>query len=293
MKVVTTIEECRGTVRQAQLSGMNVGLVPTMGALHEGHMSLVRAARARCDWVVVTIFVNPTQFGPSEDFKAYPRPLEDDLAKCRSAGVDAVFAPSVEVMYGTDTRTTVHVAKLIDGLCGPYRPGHFDGVATVVAKLFHIAPADAAFFGEKDYQQLIVIRQMAADLNFAIEIVGCPTLREADGLAMSSRNAYLSPAERTQAVSISRALFQTRDAVTAGNKDAKAIIQSARSAIVGAGITSINYVEVVDAKTLEIIEVIDRPARLCVAVRVGLTRLIDNIAFGDGNYPQINTDFLE
>ena len=163
-------------------------------------------------------------------------------------------------------------------------------MATVVAKLFHIAPANAAFFGEKDYQQLMVIRQMAADLNFAMEVVGCPTLRESDGLAMSSRNAYLSPAERAQAASISRALFQARDAVTAGNKDAKAMVQSARRVIVEAGIRSIDYVEVVDAVSLEPLETIDSPARLCIAVRVGSTRLIDNIALGDGNYPQINTD---
>ena len=277
MKVIATIDECRSAVRQAQQSGMVVGLVPTMGALHEGHLSLVRAAKARCGWIMVTIFVNPTQFGPNEDFKAYPRPLDDDLAKCRSVGVDAVFAPSVKVMYGADSRTTVRVGRLTDGLCGPHRPGHFDGVATVVAKLFHIALADAAFFGEKDYQQLMVIRQMVADLNSPIEVVGCPTLREPDGLAMSSRNAYLSPAERTQAVSISRALFQARDAVATGNTDAKAIIQSARSTIVAAGITSIDYVEVVDANTLELLTKLDRPARLCIAVRIGKTRLIDNM----------------
>lgn len=277
MNLMTTIEECRGAVQRAKGAGKVVGMVPTMGALHEGHLSLVRAAMERCPFVVVTIFVNPTQFGPNEDFNAYPRPLEDDLAKCRGAGVDAVFAPSVEVMYGTDTRTTVHVTKLTDGLCGPFRPGHFDGVATVVAKLFHIAPADAAFFGEKDYQQLMVIRQMVADLNFPIEIVSCPTLREPDGLAMSSRNAYLSPPERAQAVSISQALFAARDAVAAGNNDANAIAQSARQALVEAGIRSIDYVEVVDAATLEAIAIIDRPARMCVAARIGKTRLIDNL----------------
>ncbi len=280
MNLLTTIEECRSAVRRAQQGDQVVGLVPTMGALHEGHLSLVRAARARCPFVVVTIFVNPTQFGPNEDFKAYPRPMEDDLAKCRGAGVDAVFAPSVEVMYGTDTRTSVHVAKLTDGLCGPFRPGHFNGVATVVAKLFHIAPADAAFFGEKDYQQLMVIRQMVADLNLSIEIVGCPTLREPDGLAMSSRNAYLSTAERAQAVSISQALFAARYAVAAGNNDAKAIAQSARQRLVEGGITSIDYVEIVKAVSLEPIAVVDGLARMCIAVRIGKTRLIDNIDLG-------------
>jgi pantoate--beta-alanine ligase len=269
MNVIATIEECRSAVRQAQQSGKVVGLVPTMGALHEGHMSLVRAAKARCDFVVVTIFVNPTQFGPNEDFNAYPRPLVDDLVKFRGAGVDAVFAPSVEVMYGPDSRTTVRVARLTDGLCGPHRPGHFDGVATVVAKLFHIAPADAAFFGEKDYQQLMVIRQMATDLNFAMEIVGCPTLREPDGLAMSSRNAYLSPTERAQAVSISRALFQARDAVAAGNTDAKSIMEGARNTLVGAGIHLIDYVDAVDANTLAPLVKLDRPARCALPLESG------------------------
>jgi pantoate--beta-alanine ligase len=290
MNVITAIDECREQVTSRQARDQRVGLVPTMGALHDGHLSLVRAAKARCPFVVVTIFVNPTQFGPNEDFKAYPRPLEDDLAKCRSAGVDAVFAPGVEVMYGADTRTTVHVAKLNDGLCGPFRPGHFDGVATVVAKLFHIAPADTAFFGEKDYQQLMVIRQMVADLNFPIEVVGCPTLREPDGLAMSSRNAYLSPSERAQAMSISQALFAARDAVATGNKDAKAISQSARRALVDAGIRSIDYVALVDAETLEALTVIDRPARLCVAARIGKTRLIDNMALSERELSADRTD---
>lgn len=280
MNVLTTIEQCRGAVRQAQQAGKVIGLVPTMGALHEGHLSLVRAARSRCDFVVVTIFVNPTQFGPNEDFTAYPRPLDDDLAKCRGAGVDAVFAPSVEVMYGADAKTTVHVEGLTEGLCGPFRPGHFDGVATVVAKLFQIAPADAAFFGEKDYQQLMVIRRMAADLNIPIEIIACPTLRASDGLAMSSRNAYLSLAEREQAVAFSWALFQARDAVAAGNTDAKAIQERARRTMVEAGITSIDYVDVVDSLTLEPLTKLDRPARLCVAARVGRTRLIDNVHLG-------------
>jgi pantoate--beta-alanine ligase len=185
-------------------------------------------------------------------------------------------------MYGVDAKTTVHVGGLTDGLCGPYRPGHFDGVATVVAKLFHIAPADFAFFGEKDYQQLMVVRRMVRDMNLAIEVVGCPTLRASDGLALSSRNAYLSADERAQASSISRALFQARDEVAAGNRDAKAIAQLARSTMEEAGISSIDYVEVVDADALKPLEKIDRPARLCAAVRIGSTRLIDNVALGPG-----------
>jgi pantoate--beta-alanine ligase len=280
MNVLTSIDECRHRVRSRQSAGAAVGLVPTMGALHEGHLSLIRAARARCGFVVVTIFVNPTQFGPAEDFAAYPRPLEADLAACRAAGVDAVFTPSVETMYPAGDQTTVRVAGLSQRLCGLFRPGHFDGVATVVAKLFQIAPADAAFFGEKDYQQLILIRRMAADLNIPVEIVGCPTLREADGLAMSSRNVYLSPAERKQAVAISRALFSARDACAAGNRDGVALASRARAELQSAGIGAIDYVEVVDAGTLEPLTTVDRPARMCVAARLGTTRLIDNVEFG-------------
>lgn len=280
MNVYSTIEACRSAVRKGQQDGAVVGLVPTMGALHEGHLSLVQAAKSQCDLVFVTIFVNPTQFGPKEDFQAYPRPMEDDLAKCCRFGVDAVFTPSIEEMYGHDAVTSVHVRRLTEGLCGPFRPGHFDGVATVVAKLFHIAPADMAFFGEKDYQQLMVIRRMVRDLNFPIEIVGCPTVREPDGLAMSSRNAYLSPAERTQALAISRALFDARKTVSAGNKDAKCIISTAQNFLIQNGITSIDYVEVVDAQSIEPLDLVNRPARMCIAVRIGRTRLIDNIAVG-------------
>ena len=278
MNVVSSISQCRDLVRSRQAGGASVGLVPTMGALHAGHLSLIQAARARCSFIVVTIFVNPTQFGPKEDFAAYPRPLEKDLAACRAAGVDAVFTPSVEAMYPAGTCTTVHVAGLSERLCGPFRPGHFDGVATVVSKLLHIAPADAAFFGEKDYQQLTIIRRMAADLNFPIEIVGCPTLRESDGLAMSSRNVYLSPPERAQAVAISRALFAARDAFAAGNRDTAALATRARCDMEEAGIRSIDYVDIVDAETLELLQTISRPARICAAVRIGATRLIDNIS---------------
>ncbi|UCE61723.1 MAG: pantoate--beta-alanine ligase, partial [Phycisphaerales bacterium] len=191
MDVFTDIDACRSAVRDLHRGGVTVGLVPTMGALHEGHLSLIRTAHRRCDAVTVTIFVNPTQFGPNEDFRAYPRVLDSDLAACEAEGVDIVFTPDVEAMYPSDAHTTIHVDQLTDVLCGPCRPGHFDGVATVVAKLFQIVPADFAFFGEKDYQQLAVIQQMARDLNIPIEVVACPTVREPDGLAMSSRNAYL------------------------------------------------------------------------------------------------------
>ena len=277
MLVFSDIEPTSQAVRDAQREGHVVGVVPTMGALHSGHMSLIRAARERCSTVAVTIFVNPTQFGPSEDFREYPRPLEDDLAACESAGVELVFTPSVETMYPSGSLTTVHVRGITGILCGPWRPGHFDGVATVVAKLFEIVPADIAFFGEKDYQQLIVISRMVQDLNMPIEIAACPTVREPDGTALSSRNRFLSPGERKQAASLSRALFAAVARVADGERDVSAIVDEIRREILGAGPVEIEYVEVVDAATLELITVIDRPARICLAVKIGSCRLIDNV----------------
>ena len=254
-----------------------MGLVPTMGALHEGHVSLIRAARGRCTHIAVSIFVNPTQFGPQEDFAAYPRPIEADLKVCESVGVDLVFTPNVETMYPDGAKTTVRVSSLTDGLCGPFRPGHFDGVATVVAKLFQILPADIAFFGEKDYQQLAVIRQMVRDLNIPIEIVGCPTVREPDGLAMSSRNAYLNSAERNQATCLSRALFNAAERIREGWRNVAAIVEGIREGISAAGPAQIEYVEIVDSETLDLLSIVDRSARICLAVRIGSCRLIDNI----------------
>jgi len=248
-----------------------------MGALHEGHVSLFRAGIARCTRVAVTIFVNPTQFGPSEDYTAYPRPLEADLRACESAGVDIVFTPTAETMYPSGNRTTVHVSGLTEVLCGPLRPGHFDGVATVVAKLFEILPADAAFFGEKDYQQLAVIRQMVRDLNIPIEIVGCPTVREHGGLAMSSRNAYLTAAQRIQATCLSRALFDAAERIRGGQRNVAAIVDGIREGIVSAGSAQIEYVDIVDADTLNLLSTVNRPARICLAVRIGSCRLIDNV----------------
>jgi len=278
MIVVSEINPCRDAVRDLQRRGGRVGLVPTMGALHVGHMSLVRAARERCSAVAVTIFVNPTQFGPHEDYNAYPRPLAADLAACEAEGVDIVFTPSVDTMYPSGSLTALHVDRITDVLCGPRRPGHFDGVATVVAKLFQILPADVAFFGEKDYQQLVVIRQMVRDLNMPIVIVGCATVREPDGLAVSSRNAYLDPNDRKQAASLSRALFAAAKRVAAGERDVAKILQAIRSDILRAGPAEIEYVDAVDAATLELLTVIDRPARICLAVRIGPCRLIDNVA---------------
>jgi len=248
-----------------------------MGAFHAGHLSLVDEARRRCDHVAVTIFVNPTQFVPGEDFEAYPRTLETDLRACEQAGADLVFAPSLEEMYRPNAMTKVSVAGLTKGLCGAARPGHFDGVTTVVAKLFNILPADMAFFGEKDYQQLVVIRRMVTDLDIPIEIVACPTVREPDGLAMSSRNAYLSPPQRAQAVVLSAALFDAGDRIGAGQRDAKELVQRIRDRIESAGPCAIDYVEIVDPETLEPVRSITAPVRICLAVRIGECRLIDNV----------------
>jgi pantoate--beta-alanine ligase len=277
MLVVSEIEPCRRAVREAQSKGRIVGLVPTMGALHEGHMSLVHAASERCSSVAVTIFANPTQFGPNEDYDRYPKTPEKDLAVCESAGVDIVFAPSVETMYPGDDLTTVRVSRITETLCGPHRPGHFDGVTTVCAKLFNTLPADVAFFGEKDYQQLIVIRRMVQDLNIPLQVVGCPTVREPDGLALSSRNRLLSAEERKQAASLSRALFATADRIGEGEQDAAAVTDGIRGEILAAGPAKIDYVDVVDPITLKPVAVVNRPVRICLAVRIGSCRLIDNI----------------
>ncbi|MHC4698829.1 MAG: pantoate--beta-alanine ligase [Planctomycetota bacterium] len=277
MYVVKDIKPARDGIRELQKNGGVVGLVPTMGALHEGHLSLIRMARERCGAVAVTIFVNPTQFGPGEDFEAYPKTLEADLKACDAEGADLVFTPSVATMYPPGTLTTVHVSGSTEVLCGSCRPGHFDGVATVVAKLFQILPADIAFFGEKDYQQLVVIRRMARDLNIPIEIVGCPTVREADGLALSSRNAYLSDSERAQAVSLSRALLTAVDQAAVGERNTAALTRGIREEILAAGPVNIEYVDIVDAETLEVLTTIDRPARICLAARIGPCRLIDNV----------------
>ena len=277
MKVLHDIDVTRRAIRDQQQSGHTVGLVPTMGALHEGHLSLIRTARAQCDTVAVTIFVNPLQFGPNEDLAEYPETMEEDLAKCEAEGVSVVFAPSETTMYPGDVVTTVHVRRLTEGLCGGRRPGHFDGVATVVAKLFQIIPADKAFFGEKDFQQLVVIRQMVQDLNIPIEIVACPTVREPDGLAMSSRNAYLSPQERRQAVLLSKSLFAAADHVKMGERGTSSLVDEIRTTIATAEPATIDYVEIVDARTLESLEQIDRQARICAAVHFGSCRLIDNV----------------
>jgi pantoate--beta-alanine ligase len=254
-----------------------IGFVPTMGYLHAGHVSLIEAAKRDATFVVVSIFVNPTQFGPHEDYGRYPRDTAGDLAKCEAAGVDLVFLPPVEAMYNPDASTTVHVARLTDTLCGPMRPGHFDGVATVVAKLFNIVQPDRAYFGQKDAQQLAVIRRMVRDLDMPIEIVGCPTVREPDGLAMSSRNAMLSPDERQRALALYRALTAAREMVQRGESDPH-VITAEMSRIVGAARPQrVDYISLVNPEKMQPVERISGPVLVALAVRIGQTRLIDNL----------------
>jgi len=248
-----------------------------MGALHEGHRSLMRSACGEGHFVVVSIFVNPIQFGPNEDFARYPRPVDADLAACREESVDAVFLPGVEEMYPAGAKTTIRVAGVTDRLCGAHRPGHFDGVATVVAKLFNIVRPDVAYFGQKDGQQCVVIRQMAKDLDFPVRIEICPTVREIDGLALSSRNAYLSPAHRRQALCLSQALRLGEQMIREGERRPGEVIALMRSHIFGSGECLVDYVEIVDADTLQPANPIAGRCMLALAVRIGQTRLIDNV----------------
>lgn len=285
MKIVTSPHELRSDVRDAKRRGGIVGLVPTMGFLHEGHASLVRRAGAECDFVTVSIFVNPLQFGEGEDFDSYPRDLEGDVAVAADAGADLIFAPGVADVYPSEVKTTVHVDSVSDGLCGDRRPGHFDGVATVVAKLFNLAEPDRAYFGNKDAQQVAVIRQMASDLNFAVEIVACPTVRESDGLAMSSRNAYLSETERISSLALVGSLRTAAERVRAGEISARAIERAASEVLASAHGVAIEYVELRDAMTMAPVEVVgDGRFVLAVAAQVAEgpdsgARLIDNFVF--------------
>jgi pantoate--beta-alanine ligase len=277
MLVATTIAEIRAWVRKTRAAGKTVGFVPTMGALHIGHVSLIQAAAARCDCVVVSLFVNPTQFGPGEDFEKYPRPLEKDLAICEQNGVDAVFAPSPGEMYPRENLTWVTVEKVSEPLCGRFRPGHFRGVATVCTKLFNIVGADLAFFGQKDAQQVAVIQRMVADLNMPLEIVVGPTIREPDGLAVSSRNQYLSPQERKEATVIYRSLQTSAELIRAGEKDAARITARMREVLGQVPALRVEYVSVVDAASLEDLPRVRGRVLVAVAGRLGSTRLIDNI----------------
>jgi pantoate--beta-alanine ligase len=274
MPLVRTIAEMRA--RRRGLAG-DVGLVPTMGFLHEGHLSLVRRARADNDHVVVSIFVNPTQFGPEEDFERYPRDEARDLALLEQERADLVFAPSVEEMYPEGDSTSVTVEGITEVLEGGRRPGHFRGVATVCTKLFSIVRPDRAYFGRKDAQQLLVIRRLARDLALGIEIVGMPIIREADGLAMSSRNAYLSPEERQAALVLSRALCRARELFDSGERDGGRLRAAMRELIAREPLAQVDYVSVADTETLRELERIARPALASLAVRIGGTRLIDNV----------------
>jgi len=277
MQVATTIAEIRARVGQARAAGKTVGFVPTMGALHAGHVSLIQAAAERCGFVVVSLFVNPTQFGPGEDFEKYPRPFDQDLAICEEHGVDAVFAPSRTEMYPRDNLTWVTVEKVSKPLCGRSRPGHFRGVATVCAKLFNIVGADMAFFGQKDAQQVAVIQRMVADLNMPLEIVVCPTVREPDGLAMSSRNQYLGPQERIDATVIYRSLQRSAELIRQGETDAARIADQMRDVLRQAPALRVEYVNIVDAESLDDLRQVKGKVLVAVAGRLGSTRLIDNI----------------
>ncbi|HEX9015867.1 MAG TPA: pantoate--beta-alanine ligase [Chloroflexota bacterium] len=277
MRRLLTIPELRDALRDPRGT---VGLVPTMGFLHAGHMSLVKTARDENDVVVVTIFVNPTQFGPNEDLATYPRDMERDLSLLEVAGVDFVFTPEASEMYPSGYSSYVTVEGLTDKLEGAFRPGHFRGVATVVSKLLNLVPADRAYFGQKDAQQVVVIRRMASDLNFRHEISVVPTVREPDGLALSSRNVYLSPEQRRSALALSRSLFTSRDLFEAGEREAGKIRSAAEAVLFSEPGVKVDYVAVVDRDTFEDLETIQGEALVVLAARVGPTRLIDNVVLG-------------
>ena len=278
MQVTKTVEETRKQIKQWKKEGKTIGLVPTMGFLHEGHASLIRKCREQNDIVVVSDFVNPTQFGPNEDLEAYPRDFERDSKLCESLGADLIFAPSPEDMYH-DPHAFVSIDTLSETLCGKTRPIHFKGVCTVVTKLFHIVAPDRAYFGEKDAQQLAIIRKMVKDLNFDIEIVGCPIVREEDGLAKSSRNTYLNEEERRAALCLSRAVKAGKEVIYKG-ADAKEVLNPMKAIIEAEPLARIDYVMMVDALTMQPIEKADRDVLVAMAVYIGKTRLIDNFSYG-------------
>jgi pantoate--beta-alanine ligase len=288
--VVTRIAEVRAAVAAARAAGRSIGFVPTMGALHAGHAALVRAARASCGFVVVSVFVNPTQFGPTEDFARYPRTLDADREVCTAAGADLVFAPGVEEMYPEGSVTAVEVKELDAVLCGPGRPGHFRGVCTVVAKLFNIVGPDVAYFGAKDFQQARIVRQMVRDLNFPVEIRVEPTVREPDGLALSSRNRYLSPAERAAAPAIYRALVNVKARAAAGEVDVARLETALAAELAAIPGARVEYARIVDRERLRPLARLDRPAVAAVAVFLGTTRLIDNLALGPDECPTRSSD---
>lgn len=278
MQIIETAKELRAAVAALRAAGKRIGFVPTMGALHRGHLSLVAAAKRKCDVVVVSIFVNPTQFGPSEDFDRYPRPLKRDVEQLDTEGVDIVFTPPPETMYPPGAATWVEVVgPLTESWEAAHRPEHFRGVTTVVTTLFHLVVPDMAFFGQKDYQQSAVIRQMTRDLQFPIEIQVCPTVREPDGLALSSRNQYLDEEQRRQALSLSKGLFAAREQFAAGQRSAKGLRTTVSKLLAEYKGVDTDYVAVVDPDDLSSLEDIDERCVVLIAARVGKTRLIDNI----------------
>lgn len=275
--LVKTIKEVRNIIKQNKLREKTVGLVPTMGYLHEGHLSLIRKAKQDNDFVIVSIFVNPIQFGPNEDFEDYPRDLDRDYKLAIEAGADLIFNPSVEEMYPQEIKTFVEVQDLTENLCGLSRPGHFRGVTTVVAKLFNIVQPDKAYFGQKDAQQVSVISKMVQDLNFDLEIVPCPIVRENDGLAMSSRNVYLKAMERKSALLLSQSLFQAQELINKGERNAKNIKDFITATLQKDEKCDIDYVKIVNFDTLKDIEILEGNVLVALAVKIGKTRLIDNI----------------
>ena len=276
MKIVKTIDEVRAQVKQWRAEGLTVGLVPTMGYLHEGHASLIDASHRDNDRTVVSDFVNPMQFGPAEDLESYPRDIDHDAALAEAHGADLIFHPEPEEMYHEGFSSFVDMTVLTQELCGLSRPVHFRGVCTVVSKLFNIVKPDRAYFGKKDAQQLAVIKHMVDDLNIDIEIIGCPIIRESDGLAKSSRNTYLSPEERKAALVLSKAVFKGMELVKGGEKDSAVIIGEMKKLIEAEPLARIDYVKLVDCRTMQQIPQLDRPALCALAVYIGKTRLIDN-----------------
>jgi pantoate--beta-alanine ligase len=285
MKILETVDSTRAATRAARRQGLSVGLVPTMGALHEGHMSLVRAAKGQTDYVAVSLFVNPLQFGPNEDLAKYPRTLERDLDLLKQAGVDLLFAPAEAEMYPNRAATFVNVEGLSERLDGRSRPGHFRGVTTVVSKLFHILEPDRAFFGQKDAAQVAIIRRMVRDLNLPVQIVVCPIVREPDGLAMSSRNAYLNPDQRQQALVLSRSLRRVEELFGQGERDAAKLEVAGRHVVAEEPAVRLDYLAIVDPDSLEPVNPAAPGALVAVAAYVGTTRLIDNHVLGASNTP--------
>lgn len=278
MEIVNTIQTVREKVAAAKAKGYIVGFVPTMGALHAGHVSLMEQAARKCDFIVASIFVNPTQFGPGEDLDGYPRDLDTDAGKCEAAGIDLIFAPSVEEMYPIKNRCWITVeSELTERLCGANRPGHFRGVTTVCTKLFNIVQADMAFFGQKDAQQVAVIKAMVADTNLPLQIEVCPIIREESGLAMSSRNEYLSSEQRKQAAVLYESLQLCRKMYDNGCRDTALLKEAIHSTIATCQIAKVDYIEIVDFATLRDIDKIETPALAAIAVKIGPARLIDNM----------------